>query len=99
LSERTELVSIVNDCNLLRRVMKDPAVTSASYAHTLSASKKPSNDEDLVLGRGVQVLPVEWRRDLDFGNEGELATGGVFDGLDADTEEDSSEEEEGSGKI
>ncbi|KAI9598874.1 DDHD domain-containing protein [Syncephalis fuscata] len=96
LGEKTDLVSIVNDCNILRQGMKDPATTAASYT---GPNKKTPNDPDLILGRGVQVLPVEWRHKINFGAGGEYSMGdGMFggvgmDAVDIDDEEDDEDDD------
>ncbi|KAI8051009.1 DDHD domain-containing protein [Syncephalis plumigaleata] len=94
LGEKTDLVSIVNDCNVLRQVMKDPTTTAASYNGTSNQKKAPT-DPDLILGRGVQVLPVEWRYKIRFGAGGEHSLGdGMFGGINNDTSEEEEEEED-----
>jgi hypothetical protein len=75
--------------------MKDPTTTAASYNGT--NQKKTPNDPDLILGRGVQVLPVEWRYKIQFGAGGEHPLGdGMFGGINNNTSEEEEDSEENS---
>ncbi|KAF9918669.1 hypothetical protein BX616_006915 [Lobosporangium transversale] len=90
LGDRMEAINFIHDVNVMRRTMKETAATfiqntpnsaapknqvvadRSREAPPVAASKNPYS---MPSGFGVQVLPVEWRRQIIFGmatDDGEI---------------------------
>ncbi|KAL2911870.1 hypothetical protein HK105_208653 [Polyrhizophydium stewartii] len=63
LSEQIEAVNFPEDCNVLRKAIKD----AARQVHDRTAYSKPQDAAKIPVGSGVQVLPIQWREKIDFG--------------------------------
>ncbi|KAI1315911.1 hypothetical protein EDD11_000225 [Mortierella claussenii] len=81
LGDRMEAINFIHDVNVLRRTMKETASTfvqnapgnatpkdqSAADKAKTAAGTATKNPYGVPSGSGVQVLPVEWRRQIVFG--------------------------------
>jgi hypothetical protein len=63
LGERLEGVNFVHDVNLLRRTLKDTFSSSSDLNILLKESSQSSKNPNCR----VQVLPVQWRQEIQFG--------------------------------
>ncbi|KAF9354135.1 hypothetical protein BGX26_008052 [Mortierella sp. AD094] len=75
LGDRMEAINFIHDVNVMRRTMKQISATFVQHAPGNSTPKEQTgSDKDkdgkgstTLKGSGVQVLPVEWRRQITFG--------------------------------
>ncbi|KAJ3091572.1 hypothetical protein HK102_000053 [Quaeritorhiza haematococci] len=82
LGERLEVIDFVNDCNVLRRTLKNCA------QQLYGAGGRSKSPESVPEGGGVQVLPVHWRQKMDFGRSNKKSDD--KDDKNADSSADSS---------
>lgn len=76
LGDRMEAINFIHDVNVMRRTMKD-AATFIQQAVANMPSKEPAGTDKvkessknlnvMPSGSGVQLLPIEWRRQIIFG--------------------------------
>ncbi|KAF9433314.1 hypothetical protein BGZ76_009622 [Entomortierella beljakovae] len=75
LGDRMEAINFIHDVNVMRKTMKH---TSATFVQNTPGNATPKDKENLdkekearrlamLKGSGVQLLPVEWRRQITFG--------------------------------
>ncbi|KAF9109178.1 hypothetical protein BGX27_007887 [Mortierella sp. AM989] len=75
LGDRMEAINFIHDVNVMRRTLKQ---TAASFVQSAPGHSTPKDqtgaekDKDgksttLTKGSGIQLLPVEWRRQITFG--------------------------------
>ncbi|KAK5670897.1 hypothetical protein QVD99_002668 [Batrachochytrium dendrobatidis] len=62
LSERVDAVNFPHDCDILRKAIK----ASAKQFHDQIAVLKNQDPKIIPAGSGVQVLPIQWRQNIDF---------------------------------
>jgi hypothetical protein len=68
-----EAINFIHDVNVMRRTMKDAAATFMHAPNPNSASgtdkskEPPKSPYPMPSGFGVQLLPIEWRRQITFG--------------------------------
>ncbi|KAF9362296.1 hypothetical protein BGX34_006436 [Mortierella sp. NVP85] len=75
LGDRMEAINFIHDVNVMRRTMKDAAGAFVQQATPTTKdspvtdkAKEPSkNPYSMPSGLGVQLLPIEWRRQITFG--------------------------------
>lgn len=72
LATKIESVNFVHDINMLRKQMKDKYIKTEALQKSQQLSKKASslvseNEVTRKTNNGVQVLPVLWRHNIDFG--------------------------------
>ncbi|KAF9377812.1 hypothetical protein BGX21_003093 [Mortierella sp. AD011] len=77
LGDRMEAINFIHDVNVMRRTMKQTSATIVPHAPGNSTPKEQAgSDKDkdkdgksstTPKGSGIQVLPVEWRRQITFG--------------------------------
>ena len=75
LGDRMEAINFIHDVNVMRRTMKDAAgafvqqatPTTKDSPVTDKAKESSKNPYSMPSGLGVQLLPIEWRRQITFG--------------------------------
>lgn len=75
LGDRMEAINFIHDVNVMRRTMKDAAgafiqqstPTTKDSPGTDKAKESSKNPYAMPSGFGVQLLPIEWRRQITFG--------------------------------
>ncbi|KAI8926295.1 DDHD domain-containing protein [Entophlyctis helioformis] len=63
LSERVDAVNFPQDCNVLRKTIKD----AAEHIHERALPSKGQESVTVPKRGGVQVLPIQWRQKVQFG--------------------------------
>ncbi|KAF8975874.1 hypothetical protein BGZ46_008770 [Entomortierella lignicola] len=74
LGDRMEAINFIHDVNVMRRTMKETSATFAPHPPTNSPKDQTGSEKDKEGKNstnpklsGVQLLPVEWRRQITFG--------------------------------
>lgn len=66
LSSKSTSINFAHDCNHLRKLLKEEFIKKSSYFVPLAYGREAGKDEKLKNCK-VQVLPIIWRYDIDFG--------------------------------